>query len=74
MLRVHGEDLIVRLAPEETEKAVSERGARVFDLTGRTMKGWLLVGPPGTGTAAALRKWVGIATTYADSLPPKRES
>lgn len=69
---VHGEDLIVRLAPEERDKALSEPGARVFDLTGRTMEGWLLVGPPGTGTAAALRKWVEIATTYASSLPPKR--
>ncbi|SRR5258705_8545155 len=68
---VHGDELIVRLAPEETDKALTAPGARLFDLTGRPMKGWLLVGPAGTKTAAALRKWVGIAAEYAASLPAK---
>lgn len=68
---VHGEDLMVRLAPEETEKALSRPGVRVFDLTGRPMTGWILVGPHGTASAAALRKWVGIAEAFAGSLAPK---
>ncbi|HKC41192.1 MAG TPA: TfoX/Sxy family protein [Gemmatimonadales bacterium] len=68
---VHGDELIVRLAPEDTDQALSAPGARLFDLTGRPMKGWLLVGPRGTKTAPALRKWVGIAAEYAASLPPK---
>lgn len=69
---VHEEDLIVRLAPEETDEALSKSGTRVFNLTGRAMKGWVLVGPRGTATGAALRKWVGSAVKYVDALPPKR--
>jgi hypothetical protein len=69
---VHGDELIVRLAPEATDAALARPGVRVFDLTGRAMKGWILVGPRSTATAPALRKWVGIAVRYAESLPTKR--
>ena len=69
---VHGDELIVRLAPEESDAALAQPGVRVFDLTGRAMKGWILVGPRGTATAPVLRTWVGIAVRYAESLPAKR--
>ena len=69
---VHGDELIIRLAPEETDAALAQPGARVFDLSGRAMKGWILVGSRGTATAPALRRWVGIAVKYAESLPAKR--
>ncbi len=69
---VHGDDLIVRLAPEDTDAALAQPGARVFDLTGRAMRGWILVGSRGTRAAPALRTWVGIAVRYAESLPAKR--
>jgi len=39
---VHGADLIVRIDPVQTEQALKEPGARIFDLTGRPMKGWIL--------------------------------
>lgn len=68
---VHGRDMIVRLDPEETEKALSEPYTRRFDLTGRPMKGWILVAPEGVATDAALGKWVGIAAKFAESLPAK---
>jgi len=71
---VHGDELIIRLAPEETDAALAEQGARVFDLTGRAMKGWILVGSRGTATAPALRRWVRIAVGYAESLPAKRRA
>jgi hypothetical protein len=68
---VHGKDMIVRLDPEETEKALSEPHTRRFDLTGRPMNGWILVEPEGVATDAALGRWVGIAAKYAESLPAK---
>jgi hypothetical protein len=68
---VHKNELIVRLAPEETDKALKRPGARLFDLTGRPMKGWILVKPNGLATTAALGRWVGIAVQYAASLPAK---
>lgn len=39
---VHGDELIIRLAPEETDAALAQPGTRVFDLTGRAMKRWIL--------------------------------
>ncbi len=68
---VHGDDLIVRLDPGATREALARPHARAFDLTGREMKGWILVGPTGTASEAALSDWVGIAAGYAASLPPK---
>jgi len=68
---VHGAELIVRIDPEQTDKALSERHTRLFDLTGRPMKGWILVEPKGLATDSRLGKWVGVATKYAASLPPK---
>src|SRR5258708_30922272 len=68
---VHGAELIVRPDPEQRDKALSERHTRLFDLTGRPMKGWILVEPKGLATDSRLGKWVGVATKYAGSLPPK---
>ena len=68
---VHRDDLIVRIAPAKTGAALKEPGARPFDITGRPMKGWLLVGPSGLEDPAALAKWVRGGVEYASSLPKK---
>src|SRR5207244_6335145 len=68
---VHGAEMIVRLDPEETDKALSEHHTRLFDLTGRPMKGWILVEPKGLATDGQLGKWVAVAAKYAAFLPPK---
>ena len=68
---VHGRDLIARIDPADTDDALSQSHTHVFDLTGRPMKGWILVRPKGLATEAQLRKWVGVAIRYAGSLPAK---
>ena len=70
---VHGEDLIVRVEPAQTDSLLREPGAKPFDLgpAGRAPAGWLLVGPSGYRTDAAVRKWVDRGTAYASSLPKK---
>ncbi len=69
---IHKDELIVRLAPEETEQALTQRHTRIFDLSGgRTMKGWILVQPKGLATDAALGKWVTVGVKFAASLPAK---
>lgn len=68
---VHGDDMIVRLDPAATDEALSKRHTRVFDLTGRPMKGWILVESKGLANVAALDEWIGVATKYAGSLPAK---
>jgi hypothetical protein len=69
---VNGDDLIVRLAPEQTDDALSRAYTRVFDLTGRPMKGWLLVQPGGLETEAELAGWVRMAVEYASTLSAKK--
>lgn len=68
---VHKSDLIVRLAPEETETALAQPHTRRFDLTGRPMKGWILVQSAGLNTEAKLRSWVQVAVEYAAALTAK---
>lgn len=66
-----GAELIVRLAPQDADGALREPGARVFDLTGRTMKGWVMVGAGGIARGTSLAKWVRRGATFAASLPAK---
>jgi TfoX N-terminal domain len=68
---VRGDDLIVRVAAGEADAALGEPGTRPFDLTGRPMKGWLMVDAAGHAEDDDLRRWVGRGLAYASSLPPK---
>jgi hypothetical protein len=69
---VNGEDLMVRMAPDEGDAAAGEPGARPMDFTGRPMRGYLFVGPEGTGSDPGLKMWVDRGVAFASSLPPKR--
>ena len=68
---IHGSELIVRIDPEETDQALKEPGVRIFDITGRPMKGWLLVSAQSLERKAELEKWVERGVEYARSLPAK---
>ena len=69
---IHKDELIVRLDPDATDAALAKPHTRVFDLTGRPMKGWILVEPKGIATGPQLKKWIAVAVAYAGALPPKR--
>lgn len=68
---IHGDDLIVRVAAEATAELLARPHVRPFDITGKPMKGWLLVGPEALGDDAAFADWIGRGVAYARSLPPK---
>jgi TfoX/Sxy family transcriptional regulator of competence genes len=68
---VHGNELIVRIEPSQTERALKQLGVRIFDITGRPMKGWLLVSSGALEQERDLREWVGRGLAFARSLPPK---
>jgi TfoX/Sxy family transcriptional regulator of competence genes len=68
---VHGSELIVRIDPGETDAALREPGARIFDITGRPMKGWLLVAAQSLAEKKVLTDWVKRGVGYARSLPRK---
>ena len=69
---LHGKELVVRVDPEEGERALSEPNVRRFELNGRPMKGWLLVGPAGLETDRELQEWVDAGVEFAASLAPKQ--
>jgi TfoX/Sxy family transcriptional regulator of competence genes len=69
-LGVHGDELIVRLDSASAELALQKPGVRVFDLSGRPMKGWLLVSLSGL-SEKALSEWVRQALDYVGQLPAK---
>lgn len=68
---VNGDRLIVRLDPEEYESALARSHVRRFDMTGRPMRGWVMVEPAGVEWDADLKAWVERAMRYAVGLPPK---
>jgi TfoX/Sxy family transcriptional regulator of competence genes len=63
--------LIVRLDPAEAEEMLKQPHARVFDITGRPMKGWLLVDAEGLESDAQLSEWIGRAVAFVTALPAK---
>jgi TfoX/Sxy family transcriptional regulator of competence genes len=70
LVGVHKDALIVRIAPEETEHALRDANARIFDITGRPMKGWILVEPAGL-SGNKLGKWIERALGFVSTLPSK---
>jgi hypothetical protein len=68
---VHGDGLLVRTDPARQDELLAEPGARVFDISGRPMKGWLVVDPEGCTADDDLRRWVDRGLAFARGLPPK---
>jgi TfoX/Sxy family transcriptional regulator of competence genes len=68
---VHGSELIVRIDAAETDAACRKAGVRVFDITGRPMKGWLLVSANAVANEKTLGSWVKKGIALARSLPRK---
>jgi len=68
---VIGEDLIVRVGPENYKAALARPYARPFDFSGRPMQGWVMVGPGGYEADADLEAWGQQGVEFALSLPAK---
>lgn len=68
---VNKDDLIVRVGPDRYEDALAEAHTRVFDMTGRPMRGWVVVTSKGYEALNELKDWVDRGASFAKSLPPK---
>ena len=68
---VTGSELMVRVGPEGHDDAIGLPGARAFDMTGRPMRGWLVVGPEGFASDDDFAAWVDRGLAFAESLPPR---
>ena len=58
------DSLIARLGADEAEAALQEPHVGVFDITGRPMRNWVLVGAEGVEDDDPLREWVERATAF----------
>ena len=64
--------VLVRVDPAESDALVATTSARLMEMRGRQLPGWLRVGPDDLRTEGQLARWVELGTTYARSLPAKR--
>ena len=68
---VNKENLIVRVDPEKHSALLKKPHAKPFDLTGKPMKGWLVVEADGLKADSQLSAWVKEGFEFALRLPPK---
>ena len=73
LVGVWKESLIVRLGPEEGGEALKEPHVKEFDITGRPMKGWVLVEPEGVQHDDQLKGWVQRAVKFVGTLSAKEK-
>lgn len=63
--------LVVRLGEDEGEEALKEPHVKEFDITGRPMRNWVLVGPEGVEDDDQLSAWIRRAVKFVGALPAK---
>jgi TfoX/Sxy family transcriptional regulator of competence genes len=68
---VLGDDICVRLTPEDADRALAEPDTRRFEMGGRSSRGFVIVAGEALAADDALARWVKAGADYALSLPPK---
>ena len=71
LVGVWKDSLIVRLGPDEGDEALLEPHVKEFNITGRAMKGWVLIAPAGVEGDDQLSGWIQRAVTFVGSLPAR---
>jgi TfoX N-terminal domain len=64
--------VLVHVDPAQSDALVATTNARLMEMRGRRMRGWLRVAPEDVRTKRQLAKWVNLGAAYARSLPAKR--
>ena len=71
LVGVWKESLIARVGAAAYEASLAEPYVREFDITGRAMRGWIMVEPGGLEDDADLKRWVDTAVKFVRTLPAK---
>jgi hypothetical protein len=69
---VLGSCLMARVGPANYAAALALPDVREMDFTGRPMKGYVFVEPPGFASDADLQRWVNSCLAFVAKLPPKK--
>lgn len=65
------DELMVRVGSDAYQATLERPHTRPFDMTGRPMRGWVVVEGEGLAEDRALAEWLAMGVATARSLPPK---
>jgi hypothetical protein len=65
------EDLIVRVGMDNYAEMLKMPHTKKFDLTGKALKGWVMVLSEALDSDEELNNWVQRAVSFVRTLPPK---
>ena len=68
---IHEDYLIVRTSIEKANDLLKEEYVKLFDITGRPMKGWVTVSPDYVEIEDKLQEMMGLGIDFVKNLPPK---
>ncbi|MDA0769334.1 MAG: TfoX/Sxy family protein [Chloroflexi bacterium] len=68
---VVGDELMVRVGPDQYEDSLAQPNAREMDFTGRAMKGMVYIDTDGVDSDVGLQSWVDRGLAFVTTLPPK---
>ena len=71
LVGVWKDSLIVRVGTDAYEDALREPHVKDFDITGKQMKGWIMVESEGVEMEDQLRNWIERATMFVKTLPER---
>jgi len=68
---VYKDFLILRLGEQNAEEVLKSSFAGPFDITGKAMKGWVMLEEKGFKTDEQLKDWLILAKKFVKQIPPK---
>ena len=68
---IHKGRLIFRLGTDVAEAALKEKHVKPFDITGRPMRGWVMIDCRLIANEDELKNWVALSASFASKLPAK---
>ena len=71
LVAIWGTSMIARVGVEQATVFLQAPFVRPFDVTGKPMKGWIIVDAEGLDTDVQLAEWIERARDFVDTLPSK---
>ena len=68
---VVNDTLMARVGPEQYQTTLQQKHVREMDFTGKPLKGFVYIAPPGIETDEDLHHWVSLCEAFVNTLPAK---